>query len=108
MNGRKLEAVLHELDKLLVIIGKAAARTAESECGTENYGIAYLIGNLKALLNRFCYIRGANGLTDLLAELLEEVSVLGTLNACAGSSEKLNAALLEDSLLFELHCKALL
>ena len=46
MHGGQTQSVFDNLQKLLFVVGKAAARTAESKSGTEHYGIAYLFYRL--------------------------------------------------------------
>ena len=103
MNGGELEGVKAYLVELGLVVCETAARTAEGECRTENYGITDSLGRRLRFLDAVGYLRGNGGLTDRLAELLEKLSVLGSFYTLATRTEKLGVALLENTLLLELH-----
>ena len=103
--GRKTECVSTNLDELFLIVSKSAAGTAKGECGTKNYGVADALCRFLSLVEVIGDLGGDNGLADGLAKLLEELAVLCSLDRLARSTEKLNAAFLENALLLELHCE---
>ena len=103
-NGRRIKRANRKLAKLLFVIGKATASTAEGKRGAKNYGVADLFRNGNGLLNGVGYVGGDNRLTDGLTKLLEQLSVLCSLDTLEGGSKKLNAALFKDTLLLKEHC----
>ena len=105
MNRRKLERVKTDFDQFLFVIGKAAAGTAESECGTENNGIADSLCGFLCFFDIIGNFGRNGGLADRLAKLLEELSVLCALDRFAAGTQKLNAAFAKNALLFKLHCE---
>ena len=105
MNGREPEAVCSDLDKLLFVVGKAAAGSPESECGTENDGISDTLCRFLCFFDAVCYFRGNYRLAYRLAKLLEQLSVLGSFNAFSTRSEKLGVTFTQNAFLFELHCE---
>ena len=58
-----------------------------------------------SLVNGVCNLGCDNGLTDFEAEILEEFSVLCSLDGLTGGTEKLGTALTKDTLLLSLHSK---
>ena len=102
-NGRCRKRANRKLAKLRLIVSKAAARTAKGECRTKNYGVADSRRYLNSLLKRVCNVGGNNGLSNRLAKLLKELSVLCSLDTLARCTEKLNACFLKNSLLFKKH-----
>ena len=103
MNGRELECIKSDLNKLLLVVCKSAARAAEGKCGTKNYGVTDSLCRFLCFLNAVRDLGGDSGLADRLTKLLEELSVLCSLNTLARRTQKLGVTLLEDSLLFKLH-----
>ena len=74
MNGRKLERVKTNLNELLLAVCKSAARAAEGERGTKNYGVANSCGRLLCFLNAVRDLGGDSRLADRLTKLLEKLS----------------------------------
>ena len=105
MHGRKLKCIDTNLNELVLVVCEAAACTTEGECRTKNYGIADTLGSRLCLIKIVCDFGGDSGLTDRLAKLLKELSVLCPLNRLGAGAEKLGAALLKNTLLLKLHSK---
>ena len=105
MHGRELERVHTDLDQFLLVVGKAASRSAQRERGTKNDGIADVLSRNLCLIQGIGDLRGNGRLADRLAELLEHLSVLCLLDAGAAGSQKLYLTLLENALLLQLHRK---
>ena len=105
MHGRELKCVDTDLAELLLVVSKAATCTAKGKCRTENYGIADASRSSLCLLKIIGDLGGDSGLTDRLAELLEHLSVLCSLDRLGACTEKSCAALLKNTLLLKLHSK---
>ena len=103
MYGRKLKGVGADLHQLRLVVGKAATRTAKRKGGTKHHGISDPFGCFFCLLKTVRNLRGNDGLTNGLTKLLEQLSVLCPLNALAAGTQQLHAALLQNSLFFQLH-----
>ena len=103
MYRRKLECVKTKLYKLFLVVCKTAACTAECECRTKNYRITDTFCSLFRLVDGVCDLRRDNRLTNGLAEFFEQLSILCTLDGCAGCTEKFYTALTKDALLLKLH-----
>ena len=103
MHGRERKGVLHHVAHLVGVVGEAAARAAEGECGAQDNGIAYLLRRLKSLFYAVGYLRGNNRLAYALAQLLEQLSVLCALYAVRVGAEQFYFALLEHAFFGELH-----
>ena len=99
----ELQTVGQQGDQLLLVVGEAAAGAAQGEGRTQDDRIADLIGGLDALLQGGCDLRGADGLAQLLAQLLEQLPVLGTLDGLKAGAQDLHLALLQDALAGQLH-----
>ena len=103
MHRGKCQGVFHQQKKFFFIVGKAATRSTKRKGGTKHNGISDLPCDLQSFFDRIGYIRGKNGLAETLAQLLEKLSVLCSLNRFTACSEKLDTAFLKDSLFFKLH-----
>ena len=100
MDRGELEGVQANLSQLLLAVGKAAAGAAQGKGGAQNNGVADSPGSFLGFFNGIGDFGGNNRLADGLAQLLEQLTVLGTLD---GIAQQLHAALLQDALLFQLH-----
>ena len=103
VHRREEERIAHHLAQLLLVVGKAAARTAEREGGAQHHGIADAGGHLGALVDGVGNLRGEHRLAQRLAQLLEELAVLGALDGFERGTQNLDLALLENTLLGQLH-----
>ena len=103
MHGREEQGVTHHLAQLLLVVHETATRTTERKGGTEYYRIADLGGDGSTLINRRSHVRRQHRLTELLAELLEQLAVLGTLDRRETRTQDLDLALIQDTLLGQLH-----
>ena len=101
--GRERQCVAHQLAQLLLVVGESAARTAQREGRAQHHRIADLRGDLHGLLDRVRHLRRKHRLTQRLAQLLEELAVLGLLDRLERRAEDLDLALPEDALLGQLH-----
>ena len=103
MHGRELKRVHSNLNQLVFVVCKAAARAAESKRRAQNHGITDFGSRLFCLLEAVGYLGRNNGLAYRLAHLLKQLPVLCALDALAACAEQLHSALLEHALLFKLH-----
>ena len=103
MHRGEAEGVDGGLHQLLLAVGKAAAGAAQGERGAQHHRVADLLGGLHGLLHGVGDLGGNDRLADLLAQLLEQLAVLGALDAGAAGAQKLHLALLQNALLLQLH-----
>ena len=103
MDGGEVEGVETDLFQLFFIVGEAAAGAAQGEGGTEHHRVADVLGRGLGFLQIVGDLRGDDGLTDGLAQLLEKLPVLGPLDGRGGGAQQLYVALLQHALLFQLH-----
>ena len=96
------EGVAHVVAQFLLVVGKAAAGAAEGEGRTEDDRVADLLGDADRLFDAVDRLGGDDGLAEAEAELLEELAVLGLLDALEGGSEDFDVALVEDAFLGQL------
>ena len=101
----KLQRVLHNPAEIPAIVGKSAARAAECKCRAQNHRIADALRRGKSFLHGGGNFGGADRFSDALAKLLEQLSVLGALDAFALGPEQFHAAFPQHALLFQLHGK---
>src|SRR5699024_3891028 len=83
VHRRQLQGVHFDFYQLCFVVGKAAAGAAQSESRTQNHRIANPQSSSLGLLQVVGNLRGNGGLTDGLAQLLEQLPVLCPLNGCA-------------------------
>ena len=103
MNGREEQGVAHHLTQLLLIVDKATTRTTERKGGTQYDRIADLGSDGCTFVDRRCHLRRQHRLTQRLAQLLEELAVLGALDRREARTQNLHLALLQDTLFGQLH-----
>ena len=103
VNRRECQTVAHHLAQLHLIVGKAAARTAQRKRRTQDDRIADPRGNLRTLLDRRGNLRGKHRLAQRFAKLLEKFPVLGLLDRVERRAQDLHLALLQNALLGQLH-----
>ena len=103
MHRGEAEGVDGGLHQLRFIVGKAAAGAAQGERGAQHHRVADLLGGLHGLLHGVGDLGGNDRLADLLTQLLEQLAVLGALDAGAAGAQKLHLALLQHALLLQLH-----
>ena len=103
MDRRQVECVGTDLTQFVGSIGKTTAGAAQSKCRTQNHRVTDLISSSQCLVQRVGDLGGNNRLTDALAQLLEELTVLGFLNALGGGTQQLGLALLQNALFLQLH-----
>ena len=101
----KLQRVCHQCAEFRIACRKSAAGAAQGERRAQNHRVADLFRRRQSLLHRFCNLRGADRLADLLAQRLEQLAVLGFFDALAPGAEQLRPALAQNALLFQLHGK---
>ena len=105
VHRRERQGVAHQLAKLRLVVGKAAARAAQREGRAQHHRIADLRGDIDGLLHRVGNLRRKHRLAQRLAELLEQLAVLGLFDRLERRPEDLHLALLENALLGKLHGK---
>ena len=103
VHGREEERIAHDLAELRLVVGEAAARAAQREGRAQHHGIADALRGREALLHRVGDLRGQHRLAERLAQLLEQLAVLGPLDAVERRAEDLHLALLQDALAGQLH-----
>ena len=102
MHRRKTECLCTRFAKLFFVVGKTAARAAERKRRTQHHGVADRLGGLDRFVHAVCDARRDDRLADLLAQLLEQLSVLGTFDAAAVCAQQLHTALVEYAALLQL------
>ena len=102
-HGRELQGVLHDLAKLLLVLGKAAARAAQRERGTQHHGIADDLRRLLRLLDAVSDLRGNDRLAYAHAHLLKFFAVLRHFDTFKRRSEQFNVAFVQNTAVRELH-----
>ena len=103
VHGRELECVEADFNQFLFVVCKATAGTAEGKCRTQHHGITNTVGSFLGLFNGVGDLGGNNRLTNGLAQLLEQLSVLSSLNGFTAGTQQLHTALFQDTLLLQLH-----
>ena len=103
VHGREEERIAHDLAELRLVVGEAAARAAQREGRAQHHRIADALRGREALLHRVGDLRGQHRLAERLAQLLEQLAVLGPLDAVERRAEDLHLALLQDALAGQLH-----
>ena len=103
MNRRERKGVFHHGGKFVVIAGKAAARTAERECGTQNDRIADFMRSQKCFLGGIGDAGGHDGFADARTQLFEKLTILCGFNAFGIRTQQLNAAFIKHPLFRQLH-----
>ena len=103
MYRRKLQSVLQKLQELFLVVGKAAAGTAQGEGRSQYHRIADILCCPDAFLHAGGDLGTDHRLSQALAELLEELTVLGLFDALEGGSQDLHLALLQNALLGQLY-----
>ena len=102
-DGRELESVLHDLAKLLFVLGKTAARAAERERGAQHDGIADELRGFHRFLYAVSDLRGDDGLAYALAHLLELLAVFRHFDTFKRCSEQFNIAFVQNAAVRQLH-----
>ena len=97
------QGVFHQRGALEFIVGKAAAGAAQGEGGAQHHGIADVRRGGQALFQGVGDPGGEDGLSQVLAELFEQVPVLGLPDAGGGGAQQLHAAFLQDPLPVQVH-----
>ena len=96
---REHQAVVRDGTQLLFMVRHAAAGAAERECGADDNGVADLVRDSNALLDRIRDVGRDDRLTDLLHRLLKEFPVLRTIDGVHLRADELDAPLIEKALL---------
>ena len=97
------QGVLHHFGQLFVVVGEAAAGAAQGEGRAQDYRVADFVGGLQGLLHAEGDFRGHHRLANAQAQLLEQIPVLGFLNALGVGAQQLDAALLQHAFFGQLH-----
>ena len=103
MDRGERKGVFHHRRQLIVVAGEAAASAAQRKRGAKDDRITDLMRSGNGFLHGVGDVGRDNGLADALAELLEQLAVLGRLDALGVGAQQLNAALLQHALLGQLH-----
>ena len=105
MDRRKNQRVFHDFTKFRLVIGKAAACSAQREGGAQHHGITDLRGNFQTFLDGIGNIGRQHRLTQRLAELLELLPILCLSDTGAFRSKQFRAALPQNAFMLQLHGK---
>ena len=103
MDGGEAEGVGSHFQQFFFVVGKAAAGTAQCKGGAQHHGIADLLGCCLGLGDGIGDLGGDHRLADLLTQLLEQLTILSSLNAAAGGAQQFHAALLQHAFFLQLH-----
>ena len=99
------EAVSCNFDELFIVIGESATSSTKGESWSKNDWVADIVSGLQSLVDIVGDFGWDNWLTDLLAHLFEEFSVLSLLDGFGWGAKKQGAALFEDAFSLKLHSK---
>ena len=102
-DGGELQGVFHQRNQLRLVVGKAAARTAQRERGAEDDGIADLVCGFDAFLHRGGDRGGQHRLAQRLAELLKLVAVFRLVDTVKARAQDFHLALLQHALGVQAH-----
>ena len=103
MHRRQLQGGLHQLFQLLGVVGKAAAGSPQGKGRTEHHRIADFLCRLQSLLHRGGNPGGKHRLSQALAQLLEQLSVLCPGNGVPAGAQQLCPALPQHSFFLQGH-----
>ena len=95
--------IAHHLAQLRLVVGEAAARTAQRKGRTQHDGVTDPLRRLDRLVDIVSNQRRQHRLAQRLTKLLEEFAVLGLLDALERSTQNLHLTLLKHAFLGELH-----
>jgi len=97
VHRRLVEAELHHAVELALVVGDAAARAAEREARAQDRGEPDLVDRGARLLDGGHQRRARAGEADPRHRLLEQLAILGHLDARHARAEELDAVLREDA-----------
>ena len=103
MDRGERKGVFHHRRQLIVIAGKAATGAAKRKRGPQDDRVTDLMRGGNGFLHGVGDVGRDDRLADALAELLEQLAVLGCLDALGVGAQQLDAALLQHALLGQLH-----
>ena len=103
VHGRKRKGVAHHLAQFGLVVGETAARAAQREGRTQHHRIADFLGHRDGLLDRHGDMRRKHRLAQRLAQLLEQLAVLGALDRLERRAQDFDLALFQNALLGQLH-----
>ena len=103
VGGRKLKALAHDGDELLVGVRDAAAGAAEGKARAQHAGVAHALGNGLGVFHAV----GIAGARDLQADLghglVKELAVLAALDSGQVTTDHLDAVLVQRAVLCQLN-----
>ena len=106
MDRGKAKSVRSNIAKLFFIVCDTAARAAECECRTDNYGVAdNIVREINSVFKLFNDLGRDTRLADLFHSVLECLSVLSLVNGFGVSTEELYTVGFEEAFLCKLHGK---
>lgn len=91
--------IAHHLAQLRLVVGEAAARTAQRKGRTQHDGVTDPLRRLDRLVDIVSNQRRQHRLAQRLTKLLEEFAVLGLLDALERSTQNLHLTLLKHAFL---------
>ena len=103
MDGGQGQGVFHQLLKLLLVVGEAAAGAAQGEGGAQHHRVADMLRRQQALFHALGDLGGEHRLAQALAQLLELLPVLCLLDALAAGTQQLHLTFLQNALLLQLY-----
>ena len=103
MYRRQVECVDCDIFELFFVVCETAAGSSERKRRPQHYRITYVKCCLLSFFNAVCDLTRDDRLANGLAHLLEKLSVLCSFDGFAWCSEQLNAALIKNAFLLQLH-----
>ena len=105
MSWRNRKCTANHLSKFRFVIRKSAARASERKRRPEHNRESNPASNLEPFIFIICNLRLQHRLTEFLAQLLEQLPVLGTLDAVTLGTKQLRSALAQHTFFIQLHCE---
>ena len=102
VGGRKLQALAHDGDELLVGVSDAAASAAEGKARTQHAGIPHALGDGLGVSHAIGVARARDLQADLGHGLVKELAVLAALDGGQVATDHLDAVLVERAVLCQL------
>ena len=103
MYGRERKRVLHHRFHLAWVVGKTAARAAQSERRAQDNGVSDFFCGRKPFIDAIGYLGWNNGFADFLTQLFKKLSVLGAFDALCVRTQKLDFTFFQNAFFGELH-----
>ena len=99
----QVQAAVRDLPQGDLVIGDAASGAAQGVGGTDDHGIADLIGEGDSVLYGVDHLGGDAGLTDGFHAVLKTLAVLRLVDGGGAGAQKAHAVLLQGAVLIQRH-----